>query len=78
MQAYWNPFRKFQNLLATKKKRDGSAEAGVLCSYDAEDLKKIARGVSRGGIILPNFRLLATNWRGKSLRLRLMGLADNR
>jgi hypothetical protein len=51
--------------------------AEVLCSYDAEDVEEIARDVRRGGNIWLNFRLLAPNWRGNSLRLRLMGLAEN-
>jgi len=49
MQHYWNPFRKFRNLLATKRK--ATDPWGVLCSYDAEDVEKIARGVRRGGNI---------------------------
>ena len=60
-----------------KAKMDGTVEAAVLCSYDAEDVDKIARGVSRAGNIGANFRLPALNWRRNSFRLRIKGLADN-
>jgi hypothetical protein len=64
-----------------KEKRDGTldrtTEAEVLCSYDAEEVEKNARGVRGGGNIWARFRLAALNWCGNSFRLRLMGLADN-
>ena len=72
-----NPSKKSRYLPATKEKMDGTLKAAVLCSYDAEDVDKIVGGVSRAGNIGANPRLLARNWCGNSIRLRIKGLADN-
>jgi hypothetical protein len=60
-----------------KEKMDETVEAAVLCSYDAEDVDKIARGFSRAGNFGASFRLPALNWCGNIFRLRIKGLADN-
>jgi hypothetical protein len=60
-----------------KEKMDGTVEAEVLCSYDAEDVQKIVGGVRRVGDFCANFRLPALNWRTNSLRLRINGSADD-
>jgi hypothetical protein len=75
--ALLEPVKEIPESSDDKEKGDGPVAAAVLCSYDAENVEKITRRISRAGNIWMNFRLLAPNWRGNSFRLRLMGLAEN-